>query len=95
MKRYAFVDYGGQVMGVETRCSCFLRSEKTEAGQLAVEDIIHPDLIYRYVEITDETGEAEIGMLFSDGRFIDAPAAPAKRLEELEAQMAALLGTEE
>lgn len=92
-KRYAFVDYGGQVMAIEDRCSGFRRSE-VESGELAVEDIVHPDFIYRYIEITAETGEAEIGMLYSDGKFIENPAAPDDRIAALEAQVAALTGAE-
>ena len=92
-KRYAFVEYGGQVFSIETRCSGFKKSE-VAPGELAVEDIIHPDLVNRYVEITEETGEAQIGMIFSDGKFIENPVAPESRIAELEAQVAALIGTE-
>ena len=94
MKKYAFVEYGGQVLSIETRCSGMKKTE-VEPGELALEEVIHPDLVNRYVEITAETGEAEIGMLFSDGKFIENPAAPDKRIAELEAQVAALTGTEE
>lgn len=93
-KRYAFVDYGGQVMAIEDRCSGFRRSE-VESGELAVEEIVHPDFVRRYVEITAETGEAAIGMLYSDGKFIENPAAPDERIAALEAQIAAMIGTEE
>ena len=93
-KRYAFVEYGGQVLSVETRCSGVKKSE-VQPGELAIEDIIHPDLVGRYVEVTVETGEAKIGMLYSDGKFIENPVAPDKRIAELEAQVAALTGTEE
>ena len=92
-KRYAFVDYGGQVMAVEDRCSGFRKSE-VGSGELAVEEIVHPDFVHRYVEITAETGEAEIGMLYSDGKFIENPAAPDDRIAALEAQVAALTGAE-
>ncbi len=94
MKKYAFVEYGGQVLSIETRCSGFKKSE-VQPGELAIEDIIHPDLVNRYVEITDETGDAQIGMLWSDGKFIENPATPDSRITALEAQMAALIGTEE
>lgn len=94
MKRYAFVEYGGEVLSIETRCSGFRKSE-VQPGELAIEDIIHPDLVNRYVEITDETGDAQIGMLWSDGKFVENPVAPETRIAELEAQVAALIGTEE
>ena len=93
-KRYAFVEYGGQVMGIENRCSGFRKSE-VQNGELAIEDIVHPDFIYRYVEITEETGEASIGMIYSDGKFIENPIAPDKRIQELEAQVSALIGISE
>lgn len=85
MKRYAFVEYGGEVLSIETRCSGFRKSE-VQPGELAIEDIIHPDLVNRYVEITDETGEAQIGMLYSDGKFIENPVAPDSRITALEEQ---------
>ena len=100
MKKYAFVEYGGTVLGIETRCSCFLRSEKGP-GELAIEDIIHPDLIYRYVEIPEGVTVTE-GMLYSDGEFKENPVAPEAeltalkaRVAELEAVNAAYLGLEE
>lgn len=85
MKRYAFVEYGGQVLSIETRCSGFNRSE-VQPGELAIEDIIHPDLVNRYVEVTEETGEAQVGMLYSDGKFIENPVAPDSRITALEEQ---------
>ena len=88
MKKYAFVEYGGEVLSIETRCSGFKKSE-VQPGELAIEDIIHPDLVNRYVEITDETGDAQIGMLFSDGKFIENPVAPDSRISALESQQAA------
>lgn len=93
MKRYAFVEYGGQVLSIETRCSGFKRTE-VQPRELAIEDIIHPDLINRYVEITSETGDAKPGMLYSDGKFIENPVAPDSRVSALESQMAAILGME-
>ena len=88
MKKYAFVEYGGEVLSIETRCSGLKKSE-VQSGELAIEDIIHPDLVNRYVEVTEETGEAQIGMLFSDGKFIENPVAPDSRLSALESQQAA------
>lgn len=85
MKRYAFVEYGGEVLSIETRCSGFKKSE-VQPGELAIEDIIHPDLVNRYVEITAETGEAKIGMIWSDGKFIENPTAPDSRITALEEQ---------
>ena len=88
MKKYAFVEYGGEVLSIETRCSGLKKSE-VQSGELAIEDIIHPDLVNRYVEVTEETGEAQIGMLFSEGKFIENPVAPDSRLSALESQQAA------
>ena len=88
MKKFAFVEYGGQVLSIETRCSGFKRSE-VQPGEMAIEDIINPGLINRYVEVTAETGEAKIGMLFSDGKFIENPVAPDSRLTELESKQVA------
>ena len=88
MKKYAFVEYGGEVLSIETRCSGLKKSE-VQPGELAIEDVIHPDLVNRYVEVTEETGEAQIGMLFSDGKFIENPVAPDSRLSALESQQAA------
>ena len=87
MKKYAFVEYGGKVMGVETRCSCRLRSEK-QAGELAIEDIVHPDLVYRYVEIPEGVAVTE-GMLYSGGEFKENPVSAVGRVAALEAQQAA------
>ncbi len=67
-KRYAFVNYGGDVMSIETRCSGRYIKDVQE-GELALEQIIHPDLLQYYVEITAETGDAKIGYLWSDGKF--------------------------
>ena len=88
MKRYAFVEYGGEVLSIETRCSGLKKSE-VQPGELAIEDVIHPDLVNRYVEVTEETGEAQIGMLFSEGKFIENPVAPDSRISALESQQAA------
>lgn len=69
MKKYAFIEYN-RVLSIETRCSGFTRDE-VGPGELAIADIIHPDLINRYVEVTEETGEAKEGMLYSDGKFVE------------------------
>ena len=60
--KYAFVEYGGQVLGIEDRCSCRLRSEKQD-GELAIEDIVHPDFVYRYVEIPEGTDSTDAAIL--------------------------------
>lgn len=85
-KRYAFVEYGGQVMSIETRCSGFRKTE-VQPGELAIEDIIHPDLVNRYVEITEETGEAAIGMLYSDGKFMENPIAPTQEIDKIKTKI--------
>ncbi len=92
MKKYAFVDYGGQVLSIETRCAGVKKSE-VQPGELAIEDIIHPDLINRYVGITPETGEAAPGMLFSDGKFIENPVAPDARLTAVEDAVMSIMDT--
>lgn len=68
MKKYAFIEYN-RVLSIETRCSGFIRDE-VGPGELAIVDIIHPDFVHRFVEVTEETGEAREGMLYSDGKFI-------------------------
>lgn len=55
-------------MSIETRCSGRYIKDVQE-GELALEQIIHPDLLQYYVEITAETGDAKIGYLWSDGKF--------------------------
>ena len=99
MKKYAFVEYGGTVLSIETRCSGF-RKQEVQPGELAIEDIIHPDLIYRYVEIPEGITVTE-GMLYSNGEFKENPVAPEAeltalkaRIAELEAVNAAYLGLE-
>lgn len=87
MKKYAFVEYGGTVLSIETRCSGF-RKQEVQPGELAIEDIIHPDLIYRYVEIPEGITVTE-GMLYSDGEFKENPLAPGSRIAALEAQQEA------
>ena len=69
MKKYAFIEYN-RVLNIETRCSGFDR-EEAGPGEVAIADIIHPDYVHRFVEITEETGEAKEGMLYSDGKFIE------------------------
>ena len=44
MKKYAYIDYGGQVLSIETRCSCLHRADK-KTGELSIEDIVHPDFV--------------------------------------------------
>ena len=92
MKKYAFVEYGGQVLSVETRCSGVEKSE-VQPGELALEEIIHPDLVRHYVEVTAETGEAAPGMLFSNGKFIENPVAPDERLSSLEEAVLGIMDT--
>lgn len=92
MKKYAFVDYGGQVLSIETRCSGMNKAE-VQPGELSIEDIIHPDLVNRYVEITADTGEASPGMLFSDGKFVENPVAPDARISALESAMLNIMDT--
>ncbi|HCM24114.1 MAG TPA: hypothetical protein DHW78_07320, partial [Ruminococcaceae bacterium] len=74
-KRYAFVNYGGQVMSVETRCSGRYKKDVGD-GELALEQIIHPDMLQYYVEITDATGDAQQGYLWSDGKFAVPTTVP-------------------
>ena len=52
MKKYAYIDYGGQVLSIETRCSCLHRADK-KTGELSIEDIVHPDFVGRYQEIPE------------------------------------------
>ena len=44
---------------------------------------MHPDFVYRYVEIPEGT-EVAIGMIYSDGKFRENPVEPGKRIAELE-----------
>lgn len=92
MKKYAFVEYGGQVLSIETRCSGLFRDE-VAPDELAVEDIVHLDLIHRYVEIPAGVKVTE-GMLYSDGVFKENPESPEVRIAVLENQVAVLLGQE-
>ena len=87
MKKYAFIDYGGQVLSVETRCSCVYRKDK-KAGELSIEDIVHPDFVGRYQEIPEGVEVTE-GMLYSNGEFKENPAAPGARVDELENRVSA------
>lgn len=68
LKKYAFIEYN-RVQSIETRAAGFTRAE-VQPGEIAIEDIIHPDFVHRFVEVTEETGEAREGMLYSDGKFI-------------------------
>ena len=87
MKKYAYIDYGGQVMSIETRCSCMFRKDKKE-GELSIEDIVHPDFVGRYQEIPEGVTVTE-GMLYSDGVFKENPVAPDTRVDELENRVSA------
>lgn len=89
MKRYAIINYQNVVQAIENRASCFWKSEKGADDKWAIEDLAHPDMLGLYVEITEETGEAQIGMLYSDGEFIENPVAPDSRITALEEQQAA------
>jgi hypothetical protein len=91
-KRYAFVNYGGQVMSVETRCSGRYKKDVGD-GELALEQIIHPDMLQYYVEITDTTGDAQQGYLWSDGKFAvptTVPESVQQTIDGLGQQMSAL-----
>ena len=87
MKKYAFIDYGGQVLSIETRCSCLHRADK-KTGELSIEDIVHPDFVGRYQEIPEGV-EVNEGMLYSNGEFKENPAAPGARVDELENRVSA------
>ena len=87
MKKYAFIDYGGQVLSIETRCSCLHRADK-KTGDLSIEDIVHPDFVGRYQEIPEGVEVTE-GMLYSNGEFKENPAAPGARVDELENRVSA------
>ena len=87
MKKYAFIDYGGQVLSIETRCSCLHRADK-KTGELSIEDIVHPDVVGRYQEIPEGVEVTE-GMLYSNGEFKENPAAPGARVDELENRVSA------
>lgn len=86
-KKYAFIDYGGQVMSIETRCSCVHRADK-KAGELSIEDIVHPDFVGRYQEIPEGVTVTE-GMFYSNGEFKENPAAPVEKVAELENRVSA------
>lgn len=80
MKKFAFIDYGGKVLTIETRCSCKYRVDKND-GELSVEDIVHPIFVERYYEIPDGVEVTE-GMLFSNGEFKETGAIPSNELAE-------------
>lgn len=86
MKRYAILDYGNRVRAIEDRASCLWKKDKKPGELWAVEELAHPDMLGLYAEITAETGDAQIGMLYSDGKFVENPAAPSARLDALEAE---------
>ena len=87
MKKYAYIDYGGQVLSIETRCSCLHRADK-KTGELSIEDIVHPDFVGRYQEIPEEVTVTE-GMIFSNGEFKENPVAPGEKMNELENRVSA------
>ncbi len=87
MKKYAYIDYGGQVLSIETRCSCLHRADK-KTGELSIEDIVHPDFVGRYQEIPEGVTVTE-GMIFSNGEFKENPEAPGARVDELENRVSA------
>lgn len=87
MKKYAYIDYGGQVLSIETRCSCLHRADK-KAGELSIEDIVHPDFVGRYQEIPEGVEVTE-GMLYSNGEFKENPVAPGEKMGELENRVSA------
>ena len=86
-KKYAFIDYGGQVLSIETRCSCVHRADK-KTGELSIEDIVHPEFVGRYQEIPESAAVVE-GMIFSNGEFKENPAAPGARVDQLENRVSA------
>ncbi len=86
-KKYAYIDYGGQVLSIETRCSCIHRADK-KAGELSIEDIVHPDFVGRYQEIPEGITVTE-GMLYSNGEFKESPASPTARIDGLESRISA------
>ena len=86
-KKYAYTDYGGQVLSIETRCSCVYRKDKGE-GQLSIEDIVHPDFVGRYQEVPDGVLVTE-GMIFSNGAFQENPAFPTEKMADLENRVSA------
>lgn len=89
-KRYAFVNYGGLVQSIETRCAGRYKAE-VQHGELALEQIIHPDMLQYYVEITDSTGDAQKGYIWSDGKFATQESGQEqKQTADLTAQVAAL-----
>ena len=87
MKKYAYIDYGGQVLSIETRCSCLHRADK-KTGELSIEDIVHPDFVGRYQEIPEGVTVTE-GMIFSNGEFKESPIAPGEKVSELENRVSA------
>lgn len=101
-KRYAFVYFDMMVLAIEDRAACRYTSEKQPGDQWALEELTAPGFLPMFVEITAETGGAQPGMLYSDGKFVENLAAPDTRSSELEDRMGkveqvqnAYLGTEE
>lgn len=87
LKKYAFIDYGGQVMSIETRCSCIFQKDK-KPGELSIEDIVHPNFVGRYQEIPEGVAVVE-GMLYSNGEFKENPASPNEKVQNLENRVSA------
>lgn len=87
VKKFAFIDYGGQVLSIETRCSCVYRKDK-KAGELSIEDIVHPDFIGRYQEIPEGVTVSE-GMIYSNGEFKESPLSPDKAISRLKERVSA------
>lgn len=84
-KRYAFCNYGGQVLSVETRCSGCWKND-VQPGELALEQIICPDMLNYYIEITADTGDAQLGYVWSSGKFLP----PEQDTVDMQAQITAL-----
>lgn len=80
MKKFAFIDYGGKVLSIETRCSCIKKEDKKD-GELAIEDIVHPNFVGRYYEVPEDVEVIE-GMIFSNGEFKETGAIPSNELTE-------------
>ena len=86
-KKFAFIDFGGKVLSIETRCNCLFRKDKKE-GEFAIEDIVHPNFVGRYQEIPDDIEVTE-GMIYSNGVFKENPAYPSEEVVELENRLSA------
>lgn len=87
MKKFAFVNYAGTVMSIETRCSCLYKKDKLK-DEIALEDVIAADFLNYYVEIPDGIIVTE-GMLYSNGEFKENPVAPSTKVTMLEERVSA------